>query len=539
MIVSQGTLNTASIVVPDLYVVVVPPQNYLINGVPTNVLGIVGTASWGPTNTPTLVSDMPSYVQAFSSPVNRKYDMGTHVAVAVQQGATNMRCVRVTDGTDTAATATSPAGCITYTALYSGSAGNSISITLSTGSKTNTFRATVGVAGGVPEIFDNVAGSGNTFWVNLAAAINNGTSANYRGASKLIAATAGAGTTAPTTGAVVTLSGGTDGSAPGSGHITSSTLIGLDTSPRKGMYALRGQGCSIMDLCDCDDSTQWSTADGFSTGEGVYNVITGPSGDTISNAVTTRATAGLDSYSSKLMLGNWVLWNDPFNAVLRYVSPQGFVAGRLANLSPEQSSLNKAMVGVVGTQQTITTNGSTSTFSQAELQQLVLGGIDTITNPGGGGLIMWTCRIGHNSSSNAAVQGDWYTRLTNFIASSLNAGMGLFLGQPINQTMVNNVKSTLTSFLMNMLGQGLLAPSVDDGGLPFSVICNLGPATNNPPSRTKLGYLQADVQVQYQSINEKFLVNLEGGQTVTVTRQALGSASQAVTATPQAALAST
>ena len=40
--------------------------------------------------------------------------------------------------------------------------------------------------------------------------------------------------------------------------------------------------------------------------------------------------------------------------------------------------------------------------------------------------------------------------------------------------------------------------------------------TNNPPTRTALNYVQADVQVHYQGINEKFIVNLEGGQTVLV-----------------------
>ena len=52
----------------------------------------------------------------------RKYDMGTQVATAVQQGAGNFICVRVTDGTDTAASLTVLGG-ITFTALYTGSLG--------------------------------------------------------------------------------------------------------------------------------------------------------------------------------------------------------------------------------------------------------------------------------------------------------------------------------------------------------------------------------------------------------------------------------
>ena len=41
--------------------------------------------------------------------------------------------------------------------------------------------------------------------------------------------------------------------------------------------------------------------------------------------------------------------------------------------------------------------------------------------------------------------------------------------------------------------------------------------------RTGLGYVQSDAQVQYQAINEKFIINMEGGQTVQVSRQTLPS----------------
>jgi hypothetical protein len=38
---------------------------------------------------------------------------------------------------------------------------------------------------------------------------------------------------------------------------------------------------------------------------------------------------------------------------------------------------------------------------------------------------------------------------------------------------------------------------------------------------TGLGYVQANVQIQYQSINEKFIISLEGGQTVQIALQTL------------------
>ena len=41
-------------------------------------------------------------------------------------------------------------------------------------------------------------------------------------------------------------------------------------------------------------------------------------------------------------------------------------------------------------------------------------------------------------------------------------------------------------------------------------------ASNNPSSQVALGYMEADVKVTYLSIVRYFLVNIQGGQTVTV-----------------------
>ncbi len=134
-IVQQGSINTTALVVPDLYVQIVPPQNLVLNGVPTNVVGVVGTASWGPVGQPVIVGTMADYAQSFGPIVARKYDMGTQVATAVQQGAQNFRCVRVTDNTDSAAQAVLPGTTVTFTALHTGSLGNQVMLTLTTGSK--------------------------------------------------------------------------------------------------------------------------------------------------------------------------------------------------------------------------------------------------------------------------------------------------------------------------------------------------------------------------------------------------------------------
>src|ERR1700710_211397 len=160
-IVQQGSINTTALVVPDLYVQIVPPQNLVLNGVPTNVAGVVGSASWGPVNQPVVTATMADYAATFGPVVPRKFDMGTQIATAVQQGASNFRCVRVTDGTDTAATYAiffaAGAYPLVLTARYSGSLGNQIGLTLGGGSQAGTWRLTLTLPGLAPELFDNIA----------------------------------------------------------------------------------------------------------------------------------------------------------------------------------------------------------------------------------------------------------------------------------------------------------------------------------------------------------------------------------------------
>ncbi len=514
-IVQQGSINTTALVVPDLYVQIVPPQNLVLNGVPTNVIGVVGTAGWGPVGQPVVVGTMTDYARIFGPIVNRRFDMGTHVATAVQQGAQAFRCVRVTDGTDTAAQVQLAGSPFTFTALHSGSIGNQIALTLAPGSAANSWRLTISLPGVTPEVFDNITGTGPAFWTALATAVNAGTGPQ-RGPSQLVIATAG-GATAVAAAFSTTLGAGTPGS-DGAGSISASTLVGSDVAPRTGMYALRGQGCGIGVLADSDDYSQWTTQAGFGLSEGVYMILAGPAGDTVSAATAIKRAAGLDSYAAKLMFGDWLWWMDQVNGVVRLVSPQGFAAGRLANLSPEQSSLNKPLYGIIGSQKTgAPGSGQSTSYSAAELSALLGAGIDVIANPQPAGSF-WGVRGGHNSSSNQAASGDNYTRLTNYIAATLAAGMGQYVGQVINADLFRRVRATQLSFLQNMLSQGLLGTT--NGALPFAVVCDV---SNNPDSRTSLGYVQSDAQVRYQAINEKFIVNMEGGQTVQVSRQTLPS----------------
>ncbi|MCE2563656.1 phage tail protein [Komagataeibacter sp. FNDCF1] len=485
-IYQSGQLNTNSLNVPDLYVQILKPQSIALNGVSTGRIGLVGTATWGPVDTPVIVSTMGDCLSAFGPKQALASDIGTAVSIAIMQGASDFRCVRVSDGTDVAATGTLDG--VTFTAVHTGSAGNAVNAALAPDPIiTTNYTLTISHA---------TLGSRSyrgTTWTVLAAAIAGDSTALVR---------IGLPSTVPVPAAgSVTLAGGTDGATP-----TTAAFVGTDGVTRTGLYALRGQGCALGLLMGVSDSTSWTTQATFGLGEGVYMIACGPAGDGIATAVAARAAAGLDSYAVKLMFGDWLWWDDDTNGTM-LVPPQAFVAGLLGGLSPERSSLNKELYGVVGSQKAGLVSGGTSqTYSTAELSALFAAGIDVICNPAPGGSY-WAVRGGINTSSDDVTDDDSYTRLTNYIAETLNAGMGAFVGEVISTTLFGDIRAVLLGTLSNMAGNGILASA------SWSVVCD---ATNNPQAETALGYVRADVQVRYQGINRFFVVNLQGGASMTL-----------------------
>ena len=578
-IVQQGVFNPAAQVVPDADVIIVPPQVQYLNGVPANTAGIVGTATWGPVNKPTLVSDVASYVANFGPVMNRLGDLGTHVAAAVAQGANNFRIVRVTDGLDAMATVTYSAATstlastivaavnsgiagirgasrlvtasnsgatVTFTSVYSGSGGNAIAVLVGAGSAAGSTKVSIAMAGGQPEIFDNLAGVTSTSsTVTLAGGLDG---VNFSGVASIAVSAGGSGYTNGGPYALTISGGGGTGAAAtamvaggvvtsvtvtsaGAGYTAAPTVsltgesgsgasftvalqslatsqLGADAVPRSGMYALRNTGCAVGWLADCSAVAGFATQAAFGLSEGIYIVGVGAMGELMASAIANKASAGVDSYAFKLMLGDWIYWQDSYNGLLRLISPQPFVGGLIAAYGPQYSSLNQPLNAIVATQMSY----SNQVYSLADLQTLGLAGIDVITNPSVGGRY-FSARFGHNSSSNAAIHGDNYTRMTNFIASTINSAAGQFVGM-LNTPGANGTQGHAQAFIESFFDTMLQAkpqPMI----AAYSVQLD---GSNNTQQSIAQGYLNAYVKVRYQSVVEFFNIYMEGGQSV-VTRQ--------------------
>jgi hypothetical protein len=401
---------------------------------------------------------------------------------------------------------------MTLTAIYTGTVGNTLTAAITTGSAASSYKLTLTRPGFTPEVFDNVTGSGTALWQALVNAVNLGTSS--RGPSQLFVATIGSSTAVPSVVNTYTATAGTDGTTT----ITDAVLLGTDgtSATRKGMYALRSSGVQVATLVDHSDSTSWSSILAFALSEGIYFGVQGPSGASYSTVSTSLNTAGADGYGLKVFVGDWVYWQDNTNGVQRLLGPTTFWAPNQAAMAPHLSSLNDPIFGIASTQRVSQKNA----YSMAEIGQVATSRLDVITNPSPGGNY-YACQTGRNASSNAAICGDNYTRMTNYLALTLSAAFGYVIGKPQTTDLRNQAKAAIQSFLGNLWSLGYIGDVNNPQAVPYTVVID---KTNNTDQAVANGYMTANVAVKYLSIVFYFVINLQGGQTVVIKSSSSASA---------------
>jgi uncharacterized protein len=504
IILPLGSVNPNGLTAPGVYISEQLPANNT-TGVPTNIIGFVGTASWGPVNSPTTVFGMNGYTAQFGFPENLPYDMGTQVMCAASLGAEEFVCVRVTDGTDTKATidvvdVTTPTAVtgLVATSVYTGSFGNNINISIARGtnytSGTPLYKVTVtlpiGSGTAIPEVYDNIGGTGLALWQNMVNAINMGQGA-LTGPSQYITAAIGTSTAAPEVAAYV-LAGGTDGNTT----ITDATLIGSDTFPRSGMYAMAGANASLMVLCAVTTAADYITQYEFGQTNAMYAITVRPESELYPAAVTAKVNAGINSPWCKILIGDWVRIQDNYNNVQRYVSPQGFASGVLDVTEPQLSGLNKPIVSQIflGTQ----SSDANVIYTNTDIAAIRQNGLDVIATPSPAGNY-FSLQTGANTSSNTLANQDNFPVLTDFIAESLGLQLAPYIGNVASPTVLQNMNGTCVTFLKSLATQGIIG--ADDGSQPFAVNFSTLPG----------GIVVANIQVAYFSVIAVILVNLQTG----------------------------
>jgi len=343
-------------------------------------------------------------------------------------------------------------------------------------------------------------------WLNMVNAVNNGQT-GLRGPSQNVIATVGTSANAPNLTATYTLSGGTDGAA----GVTDLTLVGADGLTRTGMYALRKSGAQVGNLIDCQTPSTWSAQLALGLQEGIYFHSANPPGTSVTTSAANLASAGVDGYGFACLVGDWSYWQDNVNGVNRMVSPATFTSALQAATSPEQSILNSSIAGVLATQRSM----QNLTYSDPEIALATTSRLEVLTLGAPAGAI-FAARTGRNASSNSATNGDNYSRMTNYVAFTIASAFGYVPGKVQTINLRRNVKGAMDAFFANLQSKNMIGNVNAPTSPGWSVQIN---AANNPFSQVALGYMTATVMITYLSIVRFFLVNIEGGQTVTVTPQ--------------------
>lgn len=408
---------------------------------------------------------------------------------------------------------------IVLAAQCTGILGNSISVTLSAGSATNTYTATVTPFAGVSEVYPNLPATG--FWSALQNAINKGLS-NVRGPSLFITAlNAIPAVGNPTIGSFA-LAGGTDGRA----GVVTGTLLGSDTAqPRTGLYALRQlqPAVGIIWIVGSTDTALVPSIVSFNQSEGCSAYFPFPTGTSTATAVAAVSTIGVHDPSLAYVKDS-IYFFDPINNLTRLVLPTAIIAGTTAALSPEQSPGNKPVALVIGTERNNPITG-TQPYTPSEIGQLENAGIMFISNPIPAGS-QFGIRHGQTTSLSPATAPFEYWRMTMFIARSFASTMGQFVGklqsQQIDDPLRQSVRMQLNTFLNTLNGLGMI-----DG---YLVTCNFSASPSakpglgmNTPASVAQHYLFVLVQVTYLSSVRFFVVSLQGGTTVVTVGASAGS----------------
>jgi hypothetical protein len=198
------------------------------------------------------------------------------------------------------------------------------------------------------------------------------------------------------------------------------------------------------------------------------------------------------------------------------VSPTAVYQGLVGNLSPEQSPINKALIGVSATQ----TSQTGVLTSDAEESVAQTGGVDFIGRSAALNQDFFSFMTGRNASSNTAANGDEYTRLTNFLIRSLEGAATRNIVGKLQSIRADDPTRTKAAAVLNSFFADLASPEFGSDGYgmidQFAVQCD---ERNNTPTTVARGFLFAYCAVRYLATVRYFVIKLAGGNNVSVTVQ--------------------
>jgi len=500
--------NLNNLAVDDQYFMEVPVTQGGSNA-PTGNIGLVGTFSRGPLNTPTLVTSYQDLVKKFGEVDAALQLTGTLDARGIfKQGNANVYVVRVDGKANPSKPASvvlkdaqqTPGTVMTLFAATNGTWANVMNAVVTAGTKSGTFKIALQY-GSESETWDNliIKQPGTP----IPGAVLASTVFGPNGLSKLATATfpTTPNTNLPKPG-TYTFSGGDDGI----NGILPSDYIGANTAGVKtGIFALDNAPVNIVIAAGQSDPTVnqalIDNCNNITQNGGLPRtaVITFPQG-------TQMPTIGslVSSFDTDRVVAvyPWVQIADPITKTTPTVSPLGYMAGLIAQLPPHQSTGNKNITGILGPDPTVNIGPSDLT----QLAQLQINAIG-VQIPAGG--------IGVRGGFCLSISGDsnqfYVRRMKDYIDQLVFQIGGQFVDVPITDDLMRQIYQSIDNILQPMKDP---ASAKDKMIADYRIICD---STNNSDSSIGQNQLICDYAVKLLNMNRFMVFRTQIGPGVVIT----------------------
>lgn len=474
------------------------------------VVGIVGGATKGPVNTPTLITSEAQFVNTFGAPALTNY--GQAAAILFLQNGSQLYYQRVTNGNDTIAKATVPSSSSTPTtsfifeSKYTGSGYNGDYIIISninTTSTPTTFTAQVyNSAGTLLQTFANVSmySSSSSYFPTVMS--------NSNLPYVISDPNNGAGST-PKAG-TYTLSGGTSGDS----NIPDANVIGTGGT---GVSAFTYTDLYPIDLLitpgfnsEAVISNVLNLANQLGT---FFYIIDPPQGITVQEVI--EWSNGQGSYSSSMVSLNnyysavywpWVEYYDAYNGVYRWMPPSAFMASQYAY----NDNVGNVWDAPAGINRGILTLATGIEYSPNQGDRDALYGNGNVVNPivkmGNYGIVVWGQKTTYRQQSDLNRVN--VVRLLIEVRKAIIESSMFLVFEGNDQLLWNQWKSKITPYLQNIQNEGgLYAFSVV---MDSSIVTNYDIQTHYLPG---IIYLQPTLDAEYIGIS--FVLTPTGAQFTT------------------------
>lgn len=503
----QFVQNLNNLILDDQYFLEVPVADGSASA-PTGNIGLVGTFSRGPLNTPVLVTSYPDLLKKFGDVDAELKLTGTLTARGIfKQGNANVYIVRVSSTTSPATQASveiknaTSKVVLTLKAKTPGTWGNALLANISAGSKVGTIKLVLQY-GAESEVWDNLLL--HTPEAPISGALLASTVLGENGASQLATAEilATDATDLPTSGAYV-LTGGTDGA-----DAAVTDYIGSETGGKKtGLKALDSAPINLILAAEQGEEqinrALIENAESITQNGGLPRVAVLTFPRTTSMTALADLTKTLDS-DRAIAAFPWVNIAESTTGMTQTVSPVGYFAGVLAQLQPNQSAGNKKVAGILGSDPNKII-GPSELIALAEARTNAIG----VQTPAGQLGIRGSFTLSQEEEKSQI----HVRRMQDYINQLVSQVGGQFVDQPITDDLMRQVFHCVDNILQPM--KSPIAPA-DQMIADYKVVCD---ASNNPATSIAQNRVVCDYAVKLLNVNRFMIFRTQIGSGVVITKQ--------------------